>query len=329
MIEKIVSISKQILEQSPSVVVRYRLLRDVHRKPSEDIELQQACEHLKDSQQIQELAREQWQDGGWGAFHSRSTKRKQKIPSTEIGVERALALGLDASHPVLTKAAEYILKIMEGEITFPDYHEKNNRWATGMRLFLASTLSLVQPNHSVLERDRKLWHEIANETFQSGKYDEESEIRAHAKLTGATVKDSYLVLNNRYQLNILGSIPGMLSIELEEAILRWLWNRSDGIGYLGIPLHCEPPEKPGQIDRWLASLEIMARAFPSWVNFAQSSIEWLWECQNDQGYWDFGPRPSSISNLPLSDNWRRKSDREFDWTTRVLILLRKYSDGVR
>jgi hypothetical protein len=324
--EEIIEKAYQILARSPGAVVSYRLHRDVIKLSPGDTELQRAKKHLKDSRNISELESEQRKDGGWGAFHSRSTKHKQKIPSTEVGVERALALGLTRSHPVLTNTADYILNIMEGKLSFPDYHEKNDRWPTGMRLFLASTLSLIVPEHPALDRDRELWHVIAMRAFQSGEYNEEDEISAHAELTGASVKDSYLVLNNRYQLNILGSQPGTISRELEVALLQWVWRRPDGIGYLEIPLNRKPTEKPGHLDRWLASLELLARAFPSWVRFAGASIEWLWDQQNEQGLWDFGPRPGSISNLPLSDNWRRKYNRVFDWSTRVLLLLRKYRD---
>ena len=328
MIEEITDISNQILTQSPGAVVRYRLLRDVLSRAPEDSELREAKQNLTNSRQIQELAREQWQDGGWGAFHSRKTKRKQKIPTTEVGVERALALGLDGSHPILVRTADYIQKIITGASSFPDYHEKNDRWPTGMRLFLASTLSRIQPSNPILDQDRALWKEVAARTFQTGKYDQESEIRAHAELTGATVKNSYLLLGNRYQLNLFGSLPGMFTREFEKIILEWLWNKPDGIGYLGIPFGRRPAEKPDQIDRYLSSLELLAHGFASWVEFAQPAIAWLWESQNDQGFWDFGPRPRSRANLPLSDNWRRKSDRDFDWTTRVLVLLRQFYDGL-
>ena len=327
MIDIIEETALKILEQAPGVVVRYRLLLDVLKKPPDCPEVQQAKENLKHSKCIQELAKEQRAEGGWGAFHSRSTLLKQTIPSTEVGVERALSLGLDASHPILHKASVYILGIMQGDILFPDYHEKNDRWQTGMRLFLASTLSLVHPNHPALNYDRGLWHKIARKTFQSGKYSEQDEINAHAELTGATVQDSYLVINNRYQLNILGSIPGMLSEELEVALLQWLCERPDGIGYLEIALNQTPPTKTGPFDRWLTSLEMLSRLFPLWVRFTQPSIEWLWKRRDEQGYWDFGARPGSIAFLPLSDNWRFKKDRLFDWTTRILILLRKYYDG--
>lgn len=325
MISKIKEIAQQILAQNPSPVVRYRLLRDVLQESLDSSELQQARIDLALSHCIRELANEQWPDGGWGAFHSRSTRRKQKIPSTEVGVERALALGLDSEHPVLQKASAYILSIIQGERVFPDYHEKNDRWPTGMRLFLASTLSLIHPTHPTLDADRQLWLAIAKRTFQSGAYSAQAEIDAHAELTSATVKDSYLVLNNRYQLNLLGSLPGLLPADLETALLDWLWQRPEGIGYLEMPLYQPPPDKPGQVDRWLASLELLARGFPTWVNFAQPSIDWLMQQRDEQGLWDFGPRPSSLTYLPLSDNWRSQQTRRFDWTTRVLILLSKYS----
>ena len=319
------TIAARLLEQEPGPVVRCRLLRDVLRRPANDPEMTQARADLAGSRRVHELADEQLKDGGWGAFHSRSTKVKQKIPSTEVGVERALALGLDATHPILHKATQYLLAIMQGNFAFPDYHEKNDRWQTGMRLFLASTLSLIQPGHPILDEDRRLWLEIARRTFQSGRYSAEDEIQAHAELTGATVKDSYLVLRSRYQLNILGSILGLLPRQLELALLEWLWNRPDGIGYLCVPLNRTPPlGKPDPFDRWLASLELLARLFPSWVNFGQEAIEWLWAQRNKQGFWDFGPRPSSLSYFPLSDNWRTKQARSFDWTTRILALLKQY-----
>lgn len=324
MIAAIEGAAERILEQSPGVVVRFRLLRDVLRSPRGDPALQSARANLDESQNIQELAAAQQEDGGWGRFHSGSARLKGKISSTEVGVERALALGLDAKHPVLEKASNYILNIMDGRIAFPDYHEKNDRWETGMRLFLASTLSLIQPDHPVLASDRYLWRAIAEVAFQSGEYNQVDEIKAHAEMTGATVKDSYLVLNGRYQLAVLGSVPGTLSGELETVLLGWLWKRPDGIGYLGIPLNREPLRKPGPFDRWLASLELLARSFPAWVKFAGPSIALLWARQGESGYWDFGPRPGSIANLPISDHWRRKSNRRFDWTTRVLVLLRRY-----
>lgn len=314
----------RILEQNPGPVVRYRLLRDVLLRPPESPHLRRAKLGLDLSGCIRQLAEEQWADGGWGAFHSAKARQKQRIASTETGVERALALGLDPSHTILHRASAYIEAIMQGRILFPDYQEKNDRWPTGMRLFLASTLSLVEPTNPVLNQDRELWREIVTRAFRSGRYSEQDEIDAHAELTGATVKGSYLVLNSKYQLNLLGSLPGTLSADIEMALLDWLWERPDGIGYLHIPLDQPPPTQPGPFDRWFASLELLSSSFPAWTAFAEAHVSWLWRQADRQGLWDFGVRPRSSSVLPLSDNWRRKQDRVFDWSTRVLILLRRY-----
>jgi len=320
------AIAASILERSPGVVVHYRLLRDVLKAPPGSPELREAKDALRCSRRVQELANEQHEDGSWGRFHSRDTQQKQVIPTTEVGIERALSLGLEAAHPILRRACTYILETMMGNRAFPDRAEVNDRWETGVRLFLASTLSLIQPDHPALEPDREVWGRIARRTFQSGVYCETDEMKAHTELTGATVKDSYLVLSSKYQLNLLGSIPGMLSGELEMALLQWLWGRADGIGYLGVPLNQPPSLKPGPLDRWLASLELLSRGYPRWVHFAQPSIEWLWEQSEKSGTWDFGPRPGSVAALPLSDSWRRRQDRRLDWMTRVLTLMRRYYD---
>jgi hypothetical protein len=168
MIGVIEETAARVLEQTPGAVVRHRLLRDVLRQPSSSLELQRARDDLEHSRSVQQLANEQWEDGGWGRFHSRDTRLKQKIPTTEVGVERALSLGLDASHPILQKASAYISAIMQGDVEFPDYHEKNDRWQTGMRLFLASTLSLIHPDHPALRDDKELWHGIARRALRSG-----------------------------------------------------------------------------------------------------------------------------------------------------------------
>lgn len=105
--------------------------------------------------------------------------------------------------------------------------------------------------------------------------------------------------------------------------------RAKGIGYLEIPLNREPSRKTGKFDRWLSSIELLARLFPSWVRFARSSINWLMEQRDEQGFWDFGARTNAITFLPLSDSWRERRQRQFDWTTRSLILLRRYYDEAR
>jgi hypothetical protein len=59
---------------------------------------------------------------------------------------------------------------------------------------------------------------------------------------------------------------------------------------------------------------------------ARGAIRWLWEQQVGDGLWDFGRAAKSVG-VPLSESWRRHTARRFDWTTRVLHLLRRYHRG--
>ena len=138
-------------------------------------------------------------------------------------MERTLALGLDVGHPILSKAARYLVGLLEGPLAdFPDPPEKNDRWATGARLFTAATLALVQPDHPALDEVWYLWVSIAQRTFTSGRYDPEAEMLAHRELTGATVRDSYPVLSGKYQLALLSGRPDALPRDLEQALLDWV-----------------------------------------------------------------------------------------------------------
>jgi hypothetical protein len=313
-------IAAEILGSNPDPVVRMRLEREVLHLPG----LRGAADPtaLAANPWVQQLASEQHPDGSWGRFHSQDTRLRQKIVTTEVGVTRGLALGLDAHHPCLQKALAYLAGLLCGAIEFPDPPERNDRWPTGARLFTAATLALLEPAHPLLDEPWALWAQIAERTFASGEYDAEAEIRAHRQLTGATVQDSYLTLHNKYCLAILSARPTGLPAGLADTLLRWLWQHPQGIRYLGMPLS-QPPgvASPTAIDRWLSGHELLAR-FPGWRALAKDAIDWLWAQQRADGLWDFGARQKSYWAWPLSASWRNPQQRAFDHSTRLLALLR-------
>jgi hypothetical protein len=316
----------RILADDPDPVVCFRLLRDVLRRPADDPEMVQARESLSKSRWVQELECEQWSDGSWGRLHSMDVRAKQRIPTTEAGVGRAIALGLDANHRVLRKASGHLVGILEtGECRDPA--EKNDRWKTGVRLFSAATLAQMDPNLPALDVVWNLWADIAGRTLASGEYCAEAEVLAHTQLTGASVKDSYLVLNNRYALSLLGSRAERLPRDTEKTLVAWIWRRPGGIGYLDAALSCVPPPlKRGPFERWFTSLELMSR-FPSSRRLAGDGIDWLWTQRNEERLWDFGPRSDWSVSLPLSESRQRRRNRQHDWSTRVLVLLMRYHKG--
>lgn len=313
-----------ILQDDPDPVVRFRLLRDVIRTFPSSNALNFARQEMSRSRWVAELRNEQREDGGWGRFHS-AMKTKGRIATTEAAVERGLALGLEASDPAFQTAIKYLSRLLEGKIDFPDPPERNNRWETGKKLFAASTLARICPTLPILDETWNLWASIAEHTFASGKYDAEAEIRTHETLTGASVKDSYLVLNNRYQLALLGSRAAKLPKTVENALVNWVWHKNDGVGYLEIPLANLPSRyTAGMLDRLFTSLELLSN-FPSTRRLAGNVIGWLMKQRNSEDLWDFGPRASFSVYFPLSESWRNAKQRQHDWSTRVLVLLRRFS----
>ena len=308
-------------------VVRHLLLRDVLCCGDDAPALRCARVQLESSGSVRALAAEQRADGGWGPFHSGRPSRGRRVPCTEFGIERAVALGLDASHPILRRAEEHVAGIVRGDLPFPDRPERNDRWATGKRLFLAATLARIRPDHPAVVRERRLWLDIARATFASGTYDADDEIEAHAGRTGATIAGSYLELRHRYQLELLASSPGGIPPALEAALMRWLCAHPAGIGYLDVPLQPPPPAASGPLDRWFRSHELLSRLGSTWVRQAEAAIAWLWRQRNAAGLWDLGPRPGSTPAAPLSVDWKWREHRTHDWSTRVLIVLRRFLDG--
>jgi len=276
------------------------------------------------SRWVLELKHEQREDGSWGRFHSMGVKAKGKIKTTEVGVRRGLALGLDAADPIFRDTVRYLTRLIQGSTDFPDPPERNDRWPTGKQLFVAATLAQIQPDLQILDEAWNLWANIARRTFASGAYDRDAEIRVHRELTGASVKDSYLLLDNQYTLSLLGSRATRLPNDTEKALVEWVWHKGSGVGYLGVSLFSPPHHLTlGALDRWFTSLELLS-CFPSWCGLAKDVVDWLWAQRNQEGFWGFGPRASMSFYFPLSESWRRKSSRQCDWSTRVLALLRKY-----
>jgi hypothetical protein len=301
--------ARQVLKLDPDPIVRVRLERDVLRRPAN-------VKSIAHHPHVLQLAAEQRRDGGWGRFHSRDSSRQQCVATTEAAVQRALELGLDAHHPILRRASRYIAAIVRGKIAFPE-SEKNARWPVGVRLFAASTLAQIEPDHHAVTPVWQVWHEIAQETFARGTYDAAAEAKAHRRLHGLTSKVRYLELGNKYAVALLAARGGEISPRLQKALLRWLFNRPEGLGYLTVPLqrsHAKP-----QALALVRALEIVS-GFPKAVGFASPALQWLWNQTARTGMWNFGRHASWCEYPPLSF----PRNRSIDDTTRVLCLWRRY-----
>ena len=259
--------AEAILHLEPDPIPKHLILRDVLHRSPEDPELVEVKQQSLRSKWVAALAAEQQPNGGWSRFHSMNSKARHKIPTTEFGVSRALTLGLTKDDTVLHKAQSYLEGLLAGTIAWPEDEgkEPNDRWATGEEMFVSATLALLTPDHPILVPVMRKWCWIAEATFASGSYDPEAEWHAHCQLTGATsMRNSYLVLDNRYALTILGSAGDMLNPQTEKKLLDWLWTRPRGVGYLQVPLNSVLTHlSPRSLGRWFESQDILQR-FPSW-----------------------------------------------------------------
>jgi len=312
-------------------VVRFLLLRDVLALPEASPQLKAARASACTSVQVRRLQAAQLPNGSWGPFHSMRSAQHTRVPTTEAGVTRALALGLEDDHPVLRRAGDYIERILADAEPFPDRAEVNARWPIGTTLFAAGTLARFRPASAPLAEPRSYWTQVARATFASGRHDPEAELACHRRLSGLDIRAlRYLELGNAYTLALLGSIPGLMPESIERAYCHWLWRRTSphpGPGYLRAELDRLPPlHRPALCDRWLAAQQLMAR-LPSWTELADGVLRELAAVVRPDGLWDFGPRPPGSPRLPLSESWRRKGVRAHDWTVRVLVLLACFKQG--
>lgn len=324
--ERIQHSALSYIKLSPDPVPMLRILRDVlHRDPS-DPNMREAKILSLNSRWIKALAAEQNPDGGWSRFHSMNTRAKNKIPTTEYAVDNALSLGLDQNDVILARAQSYLEGLLEGTIAWPEdeFKESNDRWPAGEEMFIAATLAMINPRHPLLQSVIEKWCHIAEAAFAFSTYDPEAEWRAHCLLTGATtMRNSYLVLNNRYALRILSCTPQILKPGTEKALLDWLWQLPVGVGYFQIPLQIPVAHLPPRsLGRWFASQQILSRFF-HWRQKIKPFIEELWSLKNADGFWDFNAK-ANLYNYHLSESWRKRNHYLIDQSIHVLLLLSAY-----
>jgi hypothetical protein len=302
-------------------IPRHIYLRHILGLPQGDPELRYAADASLSSKWCRLLESEQMPDGSWWRLHSADSRLGRAVPTTEFGVERGRALSLDGDHPVMKKAARFLETVLTGDTEIRDLAEKNDRWQYGIELFAAATLARIEPTSDVLDRAWDKWSQIARCSVRSGTYQEKDELESHHSLTGVSTAGSYLRLSSKYALALLAFRVGEIPSSVEQALFQWIWNRADGIGYYGQQV-CEPP-RPGSftvIEMWFRSHELLS-LFPSWRSASKDIITWLLGCRTSEGLWDFGPRSPMSAVLPFSESWRRRRNRQIDWTLRVLLLL--------
>ncbi len=318
-------LAREILATQPDPVPAYRLLNEVLRLPSDDPEHAKARMAVGQSRWVRQLEAAQLADGSWGRFHSQDTQVKSIFRTSEEAIDRAFSLGLDPGHPVLSRATAYIEQVLAGQAHITDLKEKNEAWPLLIRFILAGRLAAllgrwpqIDPQHPLIYDSWESLLEVAKRAFASGHYRLADEVKAFLAITGIHVPKGFL--ESQHALWIISARP--LPGQLERDLVDWVWNKPDGIRYVRVPL-ANP--RPRTIAYWLKSMNILAR-FASWRQVSAIALNNLWQQRDAQGLWDFGSQAAQSRDFPLSENWRQRMKRKVDYSTCVLVVLRRWFD---
>jgi hypothetical protein len=308
--------ARVLLEANPEAILTYRLLREVLQVPSNSPELAKAKEAALNSKWVRQLEESQLPDGSWGRFHSQDTKIKTAFRTTEEAIDRAVALGLEPGDRILKRVSRYIQDALLGDTHITDLNEKAESWPLLVNYILAGRLGQIDPANKLLD---SLWIylvEVAQQAFASGNYCQEDESAAYLRMSGVHVPGGFL--ESQHALWILSS--RQLPHQLDHALVSWIWHKPDGIRYIRTTMQ-NPSSR--QIGYWLRSMNLLSR-FGSWREISLDSLNHLCEQRDKQGLWDFGSDIARSIDFPLSESWRHSISRKLDYSTCILVLLRKF-----
>ncbi len=317
-LDEILQIARGILDANPDGVVAYRLYQEVLRFPPDDPQLAGAKNAAVKNKWVHQLSDSQLPDGSWGRFHSQDTKKKALFRTTEEAIDRAFALGLEPGDGLLLCTRQYILKVLHGEAQIADPSEKNESWPILIKFILAGRLAQLDPSNEVLDSTRSYLAEVASQAFATGKYRLEDEATAHLRLFARHVPHGFLESQHALWILSFQNLPN----ELEHALVNWIWYKPDGIRYLRAPLS---ELEPRLIGSWLRSMNILSR-FGCWREICAPTLNRLWEQRDEHGLWDFGSQIARSVDFPLSESWRHSANRKMDYSTCMLVLLRRVFD---
>ena len=313
----LVNIANNILKQNPDPVVKHILIKNFLKEKNNEYLYQSKC--------YRQLKEEQNSNGSWGRFHSENTKINSIFRTTEKAIDRCISIGIGKNDPILKKAKNYMERLLKKEEKIQDWSEKNDRWETGVEMFIAGTLSLVDPENPILDDIFKKWLQITQIAFKSGQYQHGDDKQAHKVINGISCEIQYLALNNKYAISILAGRSKEIQADLRKKLIKWIWNKEKGIGYLRDFQLCSFHKVDDKyiVDTWFNAIDIISN-FKTWKVVCKDFIDYLINRKTNNSLWDFGKRATQNIIFPLSENWKKKKNRIFDYSTKVLLLLDKY-----
>lgn len=261
----------------------------------------------------------EWQnaDGSWGDFHSLAVTSDSHI-TTEQALRRLERLGYTIEDDCIKNAVQYMNDCLIGEKTVPDRVEKCHDWNIFLSLILSTGIRRFTNDNPVANKVAKQWTEVVTAAFSDGIYNHNKYVEAYKnvlKPKGGRI----ISLENYYTVSLLCDC---LDEKTECAFLDYILNFDKGIYYIyDSKLTISPQDFQSRYaSRYLAAIELLIRYKHS--NHKLSFvIDWLNTNRNENGKWDMGKLVNDKVYFPLSNDWRRKENREADCTERIEYIL--------
>lgn len=304
----VLKVIDQIQELSPCAAVRYRIRRIL--KQEIDAQL---FDEFYNSKWVELLKINQNDDGGYGRFHSRNSKIKQKFPTTEHAVDSMKMLDIRRGNLLVDKLCDYMEKILKCEIEWPDGFEKNIWYKPAQPLFVASKLSIFGSNCKEYVEIFNCWHNILKEAFADGEYNRERTDKISRELLGCSIDGSYIGLNSIYLIELFSNMQAEISDELKQNYLKWLHYSGKRIGYTSVVLN-----QGFNNFSELYKVYFLLSKFSCFKAEFEEELNLLKDRRNQDGFWNFGRK---FSCQKLSDDWRSQVKMNIDHTIMALLLF--------
>lgn len=312
--------AERLLALNPDPIPRFVIYRDLLGYTEDNAEYQTARDAVWAHPFVAKIADAQNDRGFWEPFHG----------TTEGMIRRLLSFGLDCTHPTLAAAQSYLVRLLNGEEQTGQYEKQDHaRWYPEMLepLIAASMLSLIVPDHPLVEQHRTLWASFADTIFSDGTYSEEHDRAVKAAHFGYEVQrpippcNYYCLLltapvgtrtflaekTDRALIDLCMAIPGM----------GYVYNESPGV--------CIPIDTHRRDSRdfwhWIRALSILA-PYRGYDAYEEPICAHLLSQRGEDGLWEF-PQKFDFSVSDRYAGKRRRIDSTL-YVLRVLMRMRGY-----
>lgn len=252
---------------------------------------------------IEDLIKNQKQDGSFGAFHSMS---KGNQITTEKALNRFFYLGLDKNNPVVEKTLSYVKKCFDGELEIPDRKEKVLQWDVFEKLMFGAWLVFFNVEHDRVKNLQLIWADIIRESVKDGKFNVDlyktNYQRSFGKLkSGQRVIDptSFYMVN--FLRNQLDEYTSMAYFEhIMEKGIYYIYNKN---------LY----ELPKVFDNKNTIFYLLAIRFAASYARNGEKLNFVkrWLCDNlaQDGFWHMENVKTDGIIFPTSSSWRIKENK--------------------